>query len=275
MDVIYIDSLFFLNFIIDYLLLLATGRICSLLLVRWRMLLAAALGGVYAAFAVVLPGIFALASVKLLLGALLPVVAFGVSRRTLRFVPVFFAVSAAFGGAVYAACSLAGMPPSAGLYIPVSMPVLVLSFAVCYAVLSTVFRHSGRRSARQTAPVTVRLGARQVSFTALYDTGNELCDGVTNAPVIVVEHRALAPLFDSETARLLSGDAAENFEALSASPELRARVRLLPCSNVAAQCSLLLCFRPDEVRVGAGKTGAIIAVAPHSLSPDGEYQALI
>ena len=44
MKVIYIDSLFLLNFILDYLLLLAAGRICALPLRRLRYALGAALG---------------------------------------------------------------------------------------------------------------------------------------------------------------------------------------------------------------------------------------
>ena len=59
MEIVYIDSLFLLNFIIDYLLLLAVGKICALPLRRWRMLLGALWGAVYAVLAVLLPRFFA------------------------------------------------------------------------------------------------------------------------------------------------------------------------------------------------------------------------
>ena len=54
METIYIDRLFALNFIIDYLILLGSARICGIFMRRGRYLLAAALGGVYLLSAVIL-----------------------------------------------------------------------------------------------------------------------------------------------------------------------------------------------------------------------------
>ena len=56
MTVIYIDSVFVLNALMDYLLLLAAARLAGLPLRRGRYLLGALFGGAYAA-AVFLPGL--------------------------------------------------------------------------------------------------------------------------------------------------------------------------------------------------------------------------
>lgn len=55
MTVVYIDALFLLNFVVDYLLLLCAGRLAGEVLHRGRLALGAALAGAYAA-AVFLPG---------------------------------------------------------------------------------------------------------------------------------------------------------------------------------------------------------------------------
>ena len=275
MEIVYIDSLFLLNFIIDYLLLLATGKICVLPLRRGRMALGAAFGAAYAALAVLLPRFFAMATVKLLAGAALPLIAFGAGRRAPRSAAVFFAVSAAFGGAVYAACSLGGISPRTGLYVPVSMRVLLLSFALCYCAFTLVFRRSGRRGERAMRAVTVTLAGRSAGFTALCDTGNELTDPVTGEGVLVAEAEALSPLLDGGAAALLKADPLDSFTLLAERPELRGRLRLLPCSCVTGADSLLLMFRPDEVRVDGRKSGASVAVARAALSSEGIYQALI
>lgn len=275
MEIVYIDSLFFLNLIIDYLLLLAAGKICALPLRRGRMALGAAWGAVYAVLAVLRPRLFALAAVKLLAGAALPLIAFGAGRHAPRAVLVFFAVSAAFGGAVYAACSLAGVSLTRGLYIPVSLRVLVLSFALCYAVFTLVFRRAGRRGERTVHEVSVTLGGRSAAFTALLDTGNELCDPVTGEGVLVAEAGVLAGLLEGEGAALLRSDPLESFQALAEAGPLRGRLRLLCCSCVTGADSLLLCFRPDELRVDGRKSGLSVAVARTALSADGEYQGLI
>lgn len=277
MEIVYIDSLFFLNLAIDYLLLLATGKICALPLRRWRMALGALWGAAYAVLAVLRPGLFALAVVKLLAGAALPLIAFGAGgkKRAPRAVLVFFAVSAAFGGAVYAACSLAGVSLTRGVYIPVSLKVLVLSFALCYAAFSLVFRRAGRRGERTTHEVSVTLAGRTAAFTALLDTGNELTDPVTGEGVLVAEAEAISALLDAESAALLRAEALESFTALAERPPLRGRLRLLPCTGAVGGSGLLLCFRPDEVRVDGRRARLSVAVARGTLSVDGEYQALI
>ena len=275
MEIVYIDSLFLLNFIIDYLLLLATGKICVLPLRRRRMALGALSGAAYAVLAVLLPRFFAMAVVKLLAGAALPFIAFGTGRRAPRAAAVFFAVSAAFGGAVYAACSLGGVPPRAGLYIPVSTRVLLLSFALCYGAFTLLFRRSGRRGEQTIRSVRVTLAGRCAGFSALCDTGNELTDPLTGEGVLVAEAGALSPLFDGECAAWLGADPLEGFTRLAQRPELRGRLRLLPCSCVTGADSLLLLLRPDEVLVDGRKSGVSVAVSRAALSSEGVYQALI
>lgn len=149
MDVIYLDRLFGLNLLLDYCLVLASARVCGVVLRRARYLLAALTGALYAAL-MVLPGCSWLGSgaMKLALGAAMALIAFGGEAHWARCAVVFFAVSAAFGGAVYAASMLAGVSPGSGALVTVSGRVLVLSFAVCYAAVSTVFRAAGQRPPR-------------------------------------------------------------------------------------------------------------------------------
>lgn len=275
MDIIYADSLFLLNTVIDYLILLAAGKVCARPLRRGRMALAAALGGAYALAAVLLPAPFGSAPVKLLAGLALVALAYGVDKHFPRCALAFFAVSAAFGGAVYAAASLGGYPRTGRLYIPVSMKVLVLSFAACYALVSLVFRHAGARTARKIMEVELGLGGRSVRFRALHDSGNELVDPLTGDRVLVVQAETLAPLFPSPSP-LAEPDPLAALEKLSALPGLAGRFRLLPCGSVAGDGTLLLCFRPDSLSVdGRRRRDLLAAAAPARLSPDGDYQALI
>lgn len=78
MDVIYLDSLFGLNLLIDYCLVLVSARVCGVVLHRWRYALAALIGALYAAL-MVLPGFGWLANgmMKLALGAAMALIAFG------------------------------------------------------------------------------------------------------------------------------------------------------------------------------------------------------
>ena len=196
MDVIYLDSLFGLNLLIDYCLVLVSARVCGVVLRRWRYALAALIGALYAAL-MVLPGFGWLANgmMKLALGAAMALIAFGGEAHLVRCTVVFFAVSAAFGGAVYAASMLAGVSPGSGALVTVSGRVLALSFAACYAAVSLVFRRRARAADREVRTVTVTLAGRSVTLRALRDSGNDLHDPVSGLPAAVVERAAVLPLF--------------------------------------------------------------------------------
>ena len=238
MDVIYLDSLFGLNLLIDYCLVLVSARVCGVVLHRWRYALAALIGALYAAL-MVLPGFGWLANgmMKLALGAAMALIAFGGEAHLVRCTVVFFDVSAAFGGAVYAASMLAG----------VSRRVLALSFAVCYAAVSLVFRRRARAADREVRTVTVTLAGRSVTLRALRDSGNDLHDPVSGLPAAVVERAAVLPLFPA--VRALPDDAVQALEALSALPECTGRVVLLPYRAVGVTGALLPAFRPDSVKI--------------------------
>ena len=273
MRVIYADTLILWNAAVDYLLLLSAGKFCALPLHRVRMALGALWGGAFALLAAVYPGLFGLWSAKLAAGALAVIVAFGAHRRTLRAVAAFYAVAAAFGGAVYAAAALRGEPLEQGL--PVSMPVLLLSFALCYSALTLAFRHIGRRTERMLHRAEVMLGGRTARFAVLDDSGNELIDPVSGCAVLIAAPAALAPLFDRP--ELLEAPPAEAIERLCRRPDGgRVRFRLLPCRCAAEAHGLLLCFRPDELLVdGAARDDLLVAVSRGALAPDGAYEGIL
>ena len=247
MDVIYLDSLFGLNLLIDYCLVLASARVCGVVLHRWRYALAALIGALYAAL-MVLPGCGWLANgaMKLALGAAMALIAFGGEAHLVRCTVVFFAVSAAFGGAVYAASMLAGVSPGSGALVTVSGRVLALSFAACYAA---------------------------VSLKALRDSGNDLHDPVSGLPAAVVERAAVLPLFPALHA--LPDDAVQTLEALSALPECTGRVVLLPYRAVGVAGALLPAFRPDSVRIDGMPEPMLLALSAQALTSDGAFAMVL
>lgn len=276
MEVIYIDSLFFLNLIIDYLLLLCAGKISAVPLKRLRIGAAAAAGGAYAVLAVLVPDFFALATVKLLVGALLVFIAYG-KKKYAKTLVVFYAVAAAFGGAVYAVTRLGITPGTARLYIPVSMKVLALSFAVCYAALTLVFRRAGAKSERETLTVKISFLGRNAEFTALRDTGNDLFDPITGESVLVVSKDVISALFPEDAQNQLQrDDILSAFEELSGLPELKGRLRILSFKSVGEQSGLMLCFRPDEIEISGEGTGRrLVGISRTQLSKSGDFEAVI
>ena len=106
----------------------------------------------------------------------------------------FFRRVRLFGGAVWAAGMLAGTQGVYGAYVPVSWRALVLSFGICYAAVSLLFRRTLAKRSRHIASMEVTLEGRAAALRALEDTGNALADPVSGRPVIVADAQALAPL---------------------------------------------------------------------------------
>ena len=281
MTVVYIDALFLLNLIVNYLLLLAAAKLAGEPLRRLRLAAGAALGGLYAA-AIFFPGMGFLTHplCKLGVAVLMLLTGFGGSRRLLRVTLVFFGLSCAFGGGIFAIGLLGGRGltlRNGVLYSVMDLRILLLSAAVCYAVLTLVFRRTARHGRREVLPAVLTLEGRRVAVNALVDTGNTLTDPVTGRPVMVAEGSRLSPLLPGE--RILDEKALRDpvgtLERLSRGERGR-RFRLLPYQAVGVECGMLLALRLDDARVGAEDYGGIlVALSPNPVSDGGGYSALI
>ena len=279
MRVIYVDSLFLLNLVVNYLLLLATVKIGAVHISRRRIGLGAAFGALYAVAAFFPPfGFFLTAPMRIVSGGAMVLIVFGGRAGILRLGLIFFAVSAAFGGAIYAISLALGGPVYDGRhFLPISLRVLLIAFGLCYGVMTLVFSRLGRDTGGRLLPVEITRQGRSASLTGLLDTGNSLTDPVTGGAVLVVETAALQPLFQPETARLLlRGETPIGLlEQLQATRDGRG-LYLIPYTAVGTAGGFLLGFRPERVRIdGKEKKGTSVALSPTRLSDGGRYSALV
>ena len=271
-DTIYADSLFALNLIADYALLLASGRAAGAVLHRWRIAAAAVAGAAYALVSVVPEwGFLTHPLTKITLGVGMCLIAYGSEKHFWRCCGMFFAVSALFGGAVWGASMLAGYDGYGAAYVPVSWRVLAISFAVCYAAVTLFYRRGAAKARRRIVPLSAWLAGRSVSLRALVDTGNSLCDPVSGRQAAVADAAALEPLLG---ARISSRDAAGAAEELSRLPWLAGRVTLIPYSSVGSH-GLLACIRPDTIAADGKACDLLLALSPVPLAGDGAYEAII
>lgn len=263
MNYIYIDSLFLLSLFTDYLLCLITGRFCGLYLKRMRYVLAALFGAAYSV-CVFLPGLsfLALPVMELASAGIMGLIAFGGEARLFRCIGVFLALSATFGGAVWA------LTLHSGGSQPIDLRLLFVCFALCYAVLGLISRSKLKKAGCETVDVQLKLGERQSILRALVDTGNCLTDPVSGAAVMIVSPRALMPLFPEHRELLEIKDAVELAEKAAKAPGFPAKLRLLSYANIGGG-GLLPIFRPDEVRVNGKVRQGLVAGISASACADG------
>lgn len=262
MNVIYLDGLFFLNLLADYLLCLASGRLCGYRLHRLRYLLAALFGACYATAAALPPlRILRIPPLILASGVLMGAVAFGGEARPLRGILTMLACAAAFGGALYALSLMQGGPPV------LSLRVLLVSFLLCYGVLKLLSRFRSRWDGENRAAVVLRLFGRETRFSALIDSGNNARDPVTGAGLLVASPEALRPLFADYTA-LFTLPPVELTEAAAQIPALSGRFRLVPFRSLGGG-GLLPAFRPDFISVDGKETDALLVAISQEARGDG------
>ena len=207
---------------------------------------------------------------------------YGRSRHLLRVGLVFFAVSAAFGGGIFALQLLGGRGltlRSGILYSAMDLRLILLSAAGCYVLISLVLQRTARHTAarRELAPVLLTLEGRRVALTALVDTGNTLTDPATGRPVMVAEVEKVAGLFPAGQAP--SGEElrcpVDALERLGRQG-WQGRCRLLPYRAVGVECGMLLALRLDGAKVGTEDYGRLLlALSPTPLTDGGGYSALI
>lgn len=277
MKTLYVDEMFLLNLIVNYFILLATAKLCALPLKRARFGASAALGSAYSVL-LLLPEFGSLASpvMKLVLGFVMTLAAFGAKGKLIKPFLAFLAVSAAFGGAVFAASLLAGAQIDDGLYINASLKVLALSFAACYCVLTLVFNRFGKRAKHEIRTVKLAFHGKTSEFYALRDTGNSLYDPISGLPVMVVGLDQISRLLDEKCVAALTKSAAEFMETLSGDATLRARFWLVPYSSVGQQMALLPVFRPDGFWIdGKEEKNTLVGLAPNILCNHGDYSAIL
>ncbi len=274
METIYVDSLFCLNLLADYLLCLVSARACGLYLRRMRYFMAALIGAAYSV-CVFLPGLSFLMTWagKLACLLMMGLVAYGAEAQPLRCTLVFLAVSAGFAGIAWGISIAAGLSSPAGIFLPVSFKVSLLSFALCYGVSSLFFSRRGNTVGRRLVTVHLEHMGSSTDFKALYDTGNSLSDPASGKKVMVVSGRVLVPIFGRDSPLLSGEDAVCIVQRSASDPALFGKLRLIPYSALGGQ-GLLPAFQADKLLADGNEAkNMLVAVSPQLCGDD--FDAII
>ena len=248
---VYLDVVMVLNFLVDVLLLLGAGRLCGIKTKGKRAVLASAVGGIYAGICL-LPGFFFLGNLfwRLVFLLIMVAIAYGFNKSALRRGTVFIFLSLALGGAAYGM----GNGGFVGLICAGGIVFLLCGFGLQKPVGSAAY-----------LPVELTHNGKQMSVTALQDTGNTLRDPVTGTSVLVV-----GPDVAQKLVGLTPGQLANPVESMGLLPGLR----LIPYRTVGNPTGLLLGLKLQKVKIGQKEGSILVAFAPERIGADGTYQAL-
>lgn len=263
---VYIDVIFIINAITNYMALCSTAMICGAPEKRGRIITAATLGGIYATLTYMF-NILNFIWIKILIAFLMVLISFG-ARKLFRMTLGFFGVSAAFAGIALAVNLLMNGEWVSGDKIPFTS--LAISVSLSYLILLMVFNKSALGVADKTVvPMEITYNEKTIKINALIDTGNTLCDPMTNTRVAVVDFDVISEFFAREECELILRMREE--EAILALPE---KFRLIPYKTIESS-AFLLAFKPDKITIDNKVKNLLIAICKNKISDGGAYSALV
>lgn len=244
---VYVDRLFAVNLLLDYLLLLSTAQVMGLTLRRWRFGLAALLGASYAVAAVCLP-VCGHPICKLLCGLAMAAVAFWKDRSFWRAAGLFGLLSGTLAGVLLAL----GQTDTGVFDFSRGWGTLLLSAGVFYLFLTLIYQQFLRHGRGELMDAVIHIWGKDCRLRVLRDTGNTLRNPVDGAPVLIAETAALRTLWPEEVARVLQSGLPPE-ECMAKLCRLGYTCfTLLPYQTVGRPCGLLLALRCDSITVGRG-----------------------
>lgn len=281
---IYADVLFFVNFMIDLMLLSLTAFFMKKEVKKRRLLLSSAFGALFAVLLFYI-GLHIAFSVLSSCIMILILFSFGNIRIFMKSLFVFFVISFIFGGIVQAFYTLSpnGIVwiNNGIIYLDISLFSLILFALIAYILsilLSKLFSNASLTSLYANVLIEVEnTSVKAVGFT---DTGNGLVDVISGIPVIIAEFDTVKNLIPKELWGLLDGNNLNPDFSNYSYNSFYKRFRAIPYKGVWKNGNLLYCFKPDAVRVTT-KEGitynnqALIGVTNEKLSITSEYTMLL
>ena len=248
--VVYLDLVIFLNFAVDFLLLLGTNRLTGYPSSVLRCVLAAGLGSVYGAVCLMEEFSF-LGSLhwRLVSLVIMALLAFGWNINTLRRGCVFVILSMALGGMALGA-----------------QREELLSVIVCAVVLYGLCRVGFAGEGQTYRLLKLRYSGKTVTLLALQDTGNTLRDPITGESVVVISAEAACRLTGLQEKQLRDPLGTLSSNSISG-------LRLIPYRTVASS-GMLLGLRIPDCEMDGKPQSLLVAFAPEGLGKEQMYQAL-
>ena len=275
--IVYVDSLILLNFYIDYLLLLATEKLCKLHTGFWHRVLAALFSS-FCSLLIFLPelNVFINFSLKLAVACVTLIIGYKFIKKFEFIVSVvcFLASTYLFCGASLFLYSL--LQPSnmsinnSVVYYSISPLVLIGSTTLCYVLICVYRRIFVRKGEIQNkATAEIKYNNKCVCVSALIDSGNMLTDIYSDMPVTVIDDIAFSHLTGFNKSDFMP-DYLQKAEMLNG-------FRLIPVSTVSAD-TFLVGFKADAIKISFNGVGydiksPILAVSSTKIS--GCYSAII
>lgn len=265
---IYLDALFGINFIMDFLVIIIVNKICRYAATYLKMFIAATCGAVWSIIAVIMPvGIrwfINICTYVLVSCGMIRICAgrCGI-RNLLKGVGVLYAVALTLGGAIHVLYyyTYAGWLIK---HIVVRDNRLIIFVLISVVLVVLIYLQLIRVKTYNSCKcqLVCVISGEKVEMTGYIDTGNVLIDPIYKKPVSVVEKK----LFNNILGKV--------------NDYTRVKYHLIPFNSLGCERGLIEVIAVDTMYIYYGNkketiNGALLGLTSKKLSTDGEYTALV
>ncbi|MBB6455038.1 stage II sporulation protein GA (sporulation sigma-E factor processing peptidase) [Salirhabdus euzebyi] len=291
---IYLDAVWILNFLIDWMILQLVHWLTRASTPRVRLIAGGIVASLLVPITLLYPNnFFSTLPGKIIFSLIILVVSFGFKnlRQYMKQFLSFYFVSFAIGGGLFGIYFLVGqqLHNSNGLFVTyttgfgdmVSWTFVAIFFPIVWWFTRTRLDQITFEKIRysEMCPVKFELDGNQYETTGFFDSGNSLMDPFTKKPVIVCDEVVLKRCFsDSDWLQLKKCQEDWSFEHLP--DKWLSRIRMIPYQGVGGRRAFILIFKPDNFYVKYQNQNycldkVYIGIQFGELSADGSYHCLL
>ena len=293
---IYIDAIWFLNWIFDTSLLVWTAVLLKNQ-IKWIRMVAGGLVGSLVVWLYITPYSFLADEIwfKFMVSILMILTAFGfISLRAfMKKIVVLYGMTFTFGGILLGSHYFlsfkvteyfGGFSSGSGSFgDPVSWIFVMLGFPLAWHFSKKHINILDLAKWNKEQRVTMTVEINEVSFESegLVDTGNQLLDPLSGSPVAIISVYGRENLLPKSIYSLIE-NGIQNLNVDSADfPEgWQERMRIIPCKVVGNDSQLLIAFKPDVLSIKVDNViqpvhRCLISFTTQKLSGEGLFDSIV
>lgn len=252
MQILYVDEIFLINLVINFVLLYLTAKIVRLHISILRLICGSVLASIYTIL-MILPDLGFMYTFlgKLVFSFLLITVSYKFQRLFvyMKLLLVFYAVTFAFGGFVYACLGILHNSNLINCTIDFGTPlnILIFSTIASYILLSNLGSYVRRIKCKDKCirELIIEKNGHKIRLKCLMDTGNSLYEPFTHIPIVVVYLKSLRPIFPKKLFDLLCD--MTKFDDILHNQLIEYKFRIISFTSVGVRQELMAVFKPDKM----------------------------
>jgi stage II sporulation protein GA (sporulation sigma-E factor processing peptidase) len=268
-----------------------TGLVLKRKITKWRILIAAFIGSTIVLFMFTpYNHIFSLPLVKILFSLIIVLVAFGFTRITtfMQNVAMFYFVTFVMGGGmlgVHYLFNVEWLETQSNYEIgdPISWLFVIIGFPIVYFYSKNRFSSIEVRQVHfeQLVDVTVVVGDVTLKTVGLIDSGNQLSDPITRAPVLIMDTQSCKEQLPQTFLHRIENPTTigmDDEETKNCAWEHR--MKIIPYRAVGSNDQFLIAIKPDKLTIKhddvnylVGK--GLVAFSTTTLSSEKEYGCIV